>query len=118
MPGWRSTLMFSCTTGGSMRAQRLFWSGLFVALALVTALAGCQRQGTPAATQPAAQADVAWFGGSVEEALAAAAAQHKPVFLYWGAEWCPPCHDLKAYVFSRRDFQDKMRQFIPVYLDG
>jgi thioredoxin-like negative regulator of GroEL len=101
-----------------MRAQRLIWSGLFVALALVVALPGCQRQGTPAATQPSAQSDVAWFGGSVEEALAAAAAQHKPVFLYWGAEWCPPCHDLKAYVFSRRDFQDKMRQFIPVYLDG
>ena len=42
----------------------------------------------------------------------------KPVFLYWGAEWCPPCHDLKAHVFSRSDFQQKLRQFVPVYLDG
>ncbi|HXR51832.1 MAG TPA: thioredoxin family protein [Steroidobacteraceae bacterium] len=97
-----------------MRASRLWWLGLFVA----GALAGCKRPGTPPAAAPAARAEIAWFGGSVEEALTAAAAQHKPVFLYWGAEWCPPCHDLKAHVFSRRDFQDKMRQFIPVYLDG
>ncbi|HXS29546.1 MAG TPA: thioredoxin family protein, partial [Steroidobacteraceae bacterium] len=97
-----------------MRASRLWWLGLFVA----GALAGCKRPGTPPAAAPAARAEIAWFAGSVEEALTAAAAQHKPVFLYWGAEWCPPCHDLKAHVFSRRDFQDKMRQFIPVYLDG
>ncbi len=59
-----------------------------------------------------------WFEGSVEQAFAAATAQHKLVFLYWGASWCPPCHDLKAHVFSRRDFQDKLQQFVAVYLDG
>jgi len=95
-------------------AGRLLW----IAYGMV-ALAGCQRSGTdPVPASSPAPADIAWFGGSLEEALSAAAKQHKPVFLYWGAEWCPPCHDLKAHVFSRRDFQDKMRQFIPVYLDG
>jgi thiol-disulfide isomerase/thioredoxin len=40
------------------------------------------------------------------------------VFLYWGAQWCPPCHELKATVFSRPDVIEKLKLFIPVYLDG
>lgn len=103
-------------------------------LLAVCALAACQRAEAPRAAAPAPAAPAAasaaevaesvrpatidWFKGDLDAAFAAAAAQHKPVFLYWGAEWCPPCHDLKAYVFSRSDFQQKMRQFIPVYLDG
>jgi thiol-disulfide isomerase/thioredoxin len=62
--------------------------------------------------------DIDWFDGTVAEAFAEAARQNKPVFLYWGARWCPPCHELKAYVFSRPDFRDRIRQFVPVYLDG
>ena len=62
--------------------------------------------------------DIDWFDGDVEAAFAAARAQHKPVFLYWGASWCPPCHQLKSTVFSRPDFIAKTRLFIPVYLDG
>ena len=95
-----------------MRAGGLLWA---MPAMLVLVLAGCQRAAVPPA---GAKVDIEWFPGGVEQARAAAAAQHKPVFLYWGAEWCPPCHDLKAHVFSRRDFQEKMRQFIPVYLDG
>jgi thiol-disulfide isomerase/thioredoxin len=87
--------------------------------AAVLGLGGCQRADQPAAMDAAATpAGIAWFTGSIDQAFAAAAAQHKPVFLYWGAVWCPPCHDLKAHVFSRRDFQDKLRQFVPVYVDG
>jgi thiol-disulfide isomerase/thioredoxin len=61
---------------------------------------------------------IAWYGGSVESAFATARAEHKPVFLYWGAKWCPPCHELKATVFSRPDFIEKLKLFVPVYLDG
>jgi thiol:disulfide interchange protein len=91
-------------------------------------LAACQRSEAPPTAAPAATASPAgqsvkpeaiqWFKGDLNAAFAAAAAQNKPVFLYWGAEWCPPCHDLKAHVFSRTDFQQKLRQFVPVYLDG
>jgi thioredoxin-like negative regulator of GroEL len=40
------------------------------------------------------------------------------VFLYWGAEWCPPCAQIKSTIFSRREFQERSRLFVPVYLDG
>ncbi len=65
-----------------------------------------------------APSGIAWYSGSVESAFAAARAQNKPVFLYWGAKWCPPCHELKATVFSRPDFIEKLKLFVPVYLDG
>lgn len=59
-----------------------------------------------------------WYAGDVASAFQQAQSQHKPVFLYWGAKWCPPCQQLKSSVFSRSDFIAKTRQFIAVYLDG
>ena len=59
-----------------------------------------------------------WFKGDVQAAFGAAAASHRPVFLYWGAKWCPPCQQLKSSVFARQDFIQKSKQFVAVYLDG
>ena len=59
-----------------------------------------------------------WFAGDVDAAFAAAKAANKPVFLYWGAEWCPPCAQIKSTIFSKREFQERSRLFVPVYLDG
>jgi thiol-disulfide isomerase/thioredoxin len=103
-------------------------------LALVTALlaAGCTQHTAPSpsasgaaaaaasapASAPTAEPAIAWYDGSVDSAFATARAQNKPVFLYWGAKWCPPCHELKATVFSRPDFIEKLKLFVPVYLDG
>ncbi|MFK8014677.1 MAG: thioredoxin family protein [Gammaproteobacteria bacterium] len=66
----------------------------------------------------ATDSGIAWFDGSVDDAFAAARTEGKPVFLYWGAEWCPPCHLVKATVFKSRSFIDRSRLFVPVYLDG
>ena len=59
-----------------------------------------------------------WFDGSVDDAFADAAKASMPVFLYWGAEWCPPCHAISATLFRNEDFISRSRLFIPVYLDG
>ena len=61
---------------------------------------------------------IPWFEGSVEEAFAQASRVGKPVFLYWGAQWCPPCHELKATIFQRPEFIQQSALFVPVYLDG
>jgi protein disulfide-isomerase len=105
-----------------------------VVMAAMLGLAACQRsaevprapagvaaaatQATGTATSVAKVEGIEWFEGGVDAAFEAARAGQKHVFLYWGAEWCPPCFDLKAHVFPRADFQQALRQFVPVYLDG
>ncbi len=93
------------------------------ALSLAIGLAGCgSKPDVPppaaASVQPATPPAIEWFAGDVNAAFAQAAAQGKPVFLYWGASWCPPCHELKATVFSRPEFIEKLKLFVPVYIDG
>jgi thioredoxin-like negative regulator of GroEL len=78
---------------------------------------------TRASADPApAEAGIAWRHASsdlqVEAAFAAARAENKPVFVYWGAEWCPPCNQVKATLFNRQDFIERTRAFVPVYVDG
>jgi len=59
-----------------------------------------------------------WHQGTVEAAMAQAKKDNKPIFLYWGAVWCPPCNMLKASVFSKPEFPKVMERFVSVYLDG
>jgi len=54
----------------------------------------------------------------VDAAFAQARAESKPVFVYWGAKWCPPCNQVKATLFNRQEFIERSRAFVPVYVDG
>jgi thiol-disulfide isomerase/thioredoxin len=104
---------------------------------LIAALAACSKAPDPIATPkpkaesvaaPAARPEagdglhqaggIAWQKGDVDQAFASARAQNKPVFLYWGAVWCPPCNQVKATIFNRQDFIERSRFFVPVYIDG
>lgn len=98
-------------------------------LGALLALAGCSETDEGSAAAPAEVAQpqpthyddgtgIAWLKGDVDAAFALAAETNRPVFLYWGAVWCPPCHEIKATVFKTREFVERSRQFVAVYLDG
>ena len=63
-------------------------------------------------------ANSVWHTGTVSEAFEEAEADGKLLLLYWGAEWCPPCNELKQNVFSKPQFIELMKPFVAVYLDG
>lgn len=99
---------------------RLRWLGVVPVLVIA-----CSKTPEPVAVTAAGpavtHAGIAWVkpdGVHLDAVFAQAKAENKPVFLYWGAVWCPPCNQIKATVFSRPDFVERSKAFIPVYLDG
>ncbi len=67
-------------------------------------------------------AGIAWTKAAsdadVDAAFAQARQAQKPLFVYWGAKWCPPCNQVQATLFNRQDFIERSRAFVPVYVDG
>lgn len=98
---------------------------LLALLAVLSALAACDKPAPPAAaaqtnatSTPAPAASIAWREGDVEDAFAEAKESGKPIPLYWGAAWCPPCNRLKATLFKDPAFIARTQQFVAVHLDG
>ncbi|MDM5177958.1 thioredoxin family protein [Massilia sp. DJPM01] len=53
-----------------------------------------------------------------DAAFAQARAAGQPLFLYWGAVWCPPCNRLKAAVLSQPGFAALAPAFVALHIDG
>jgi thioredoxin-related protein len=92
------------------------------ACALGALLALSLAQGAGAAAPASPGPSVAWLAAAgdadVERAFAQARSDKKPVLLYWGAKWCPPCNQLKATLFNRQDFIEQSRAIVAVNIDG
>lgn len=101
--------------------------GQFFVILTAILLAACGAEQESSSPDAVAAADaveldpvkgIDWYDGSVDEAFAAAQETGKPIYLYWGAVWCPPCHAISATVFKSPEFLERSQLFIPVYLDG
>ena len=86
-----------------------------LAFAAPLAVVGCKQASAP---PPAHASSIAWREGDVSDALAEAKESARPVLLYWGAVWCPPCNQMKSTLFKDPAFIAQTARVVPVYLDG
>lgn len=104
--------------GGRVVVPRQFLRG---AMTISTALLFWLPAQVSLGAAPAASSITWQFASSdadVDQAFRLARQSGKPVFLYWGAVWCPPCNQLQATLFSRSDFAERSQAFVSVYVDG
>lgn len=94
------------------------WIAIVLAVGIVVGVAGCDQKPAAPTELAAVGEEIAWREGDVDDALAEVKESGKPVLLYWGAKWCPPCMQLKTTLFKDRAFIAQTQKFVPVYLDG
>jgi thiol:disulfide interchange protein len=94
------------SSGGSRPRIRIV--GWLLALALVS---GCfsDAEGDPAAK-------VRWVQ-SLPEGLRLAKETGKPAMLYFTADWCAPCVELKKYVFPDKRVVAASARLVNIYVD-
>jgi thioredoxin-related protein len=93
-----------------------------LALLVLTACSKAPDSPSPTVSSAPAKNEIAWVRPAamtdVDSVFERAKSSNQPVFLFWSAAWCPPCNQVKSTIFTRPDFIDKSRSFVPVYVDG
>ncbi|WP_396269109.1 thioredoxin family protein [Ideonella sp.] len=97
-------------------------SAVALGVALCAGAYAPQVQAAAPAGYSAPSSTINWLAAAgdadIEKAFAQGKAEKKPVLVYWGAKWCPPCNQLKATLFNRQDFADRAKHFVAVNIDG
>jgi protein disulfide-isomerase len=60
---------------------------------------------------------IAWID-DYQRGMQLASETGKPAMVFFTADWCPPCRELKRNVFSNRDVVEASRRLINIYVDA
>ncbi|USN48227.1 MAG: thioredoxin family protein [Pseudobdellovibrionaceae bacterium] len=83
---------------------------------ILSALTACKSQKELSGS--ATPAEIHWNKQGMDAALKLSLELNKPLFVYWGADWCPPCNEVKSTLFREKQFIEATRDYLAVYLDG